>query len=102
MIAAQSPARGFVVRADSATVWLDLTAADGAVPGRAFEVYSEGAELKHPVSGESLGRVRESVAEGRIAEISERFSTGKLTSRKGELKPGQRARLADAAPPAMT
>lgn len=101
IIAAQPHARGFVVRADSSTVWLDLTAADGAAPGRSFEVYDEGEELRHPVSGESLGRVRKTVAEGRIVELAEKHSLGKVAALKGELKPGQRARLADAAPPPL-
>jgi hypothetical protein len=98
---AQAPTAGYVVRADSDTVWLDLTAADGAAPGRAFEVYSEGEELKHPVTGASLGRVETAVAEGVVLEVSARYSTGRLNSRAAAVKPGQRARFsapASAAP----
>ncbi|MBI3566254.1 MAG: hypothetical protein HY079_13745, partial [Elusimicrobia bacterium] len=44
LAAAQTADKGYVVRVDSAAVWIDLTAADGAAPGRAFEVYTEGEE----------------------------------------------------------
>ncbi|MBI4371650.1 MAG: VCBS repeat-containing protein [Elusimicrobia bacterium] len=100
----RSPEKGYVVRAEAGTVWLDLTAADGAAPGRSFEVYSEGAELKHPVTGASLGRVRDAAAEGTIREVQDKFSTGVLTG-NGRAKAGQRARLtapAAAAPPAAS
>lgn len=100
MASAQPADKGYVVRVDSDSVWLDLTAADGAAPGRAFEIYTEGAELKHPVTGASLGRVQSEVAAGRISDVADKFSTGALTSRKGDVKAGQRARFTAAAPAA--
>jgi len=97
LAAAQTTARsdkGYVVRVDSDTVWLDLTAADGAASGRAFDVYTEGAELKHPVTGASLGRVQETIASGSIREVAEKFSTGWLTVRSMKpVKAGQHARF---------
>lgn len=99
---AQTPAKGYVVRVDSDTVWLDLTAADGAAPGRAFEVYSEGAELRHPVTDAVLGRVENHVAAGRIVDVEAQYSTGRLDEGAADVKVGQRARVdgAPAAPPA--
>lgn len=98
LAAAQPADKGYVVRVDSDAVWLDLTAADGAVPGRDFEIYKEGAELKHPVTGASLGRVQEEIAEGRITDVSDKFSTGAILSRKAGVAAGQRARFTAAAP----
>jgi hypothetical protein len=98
LAAAQPADKGYVVRVDSASVWLDLTAADGAVPGRTFEIYKEGAELKHPVTGVSLGRVQEEVAEGEIRDVSDKFSTGAILTRKGDVAEGQRARFTATAP----
>jgi hypothetical protein len=98
MAFAQGADRGYVVRADSAAVWLDLSAADGAAPGRAFEVYTEGEELKHPKTGASLGRVQEKLAEGRVASVAEKHSSGTLSSGAGVVKPGQRVRWTSAAP----
>lgn len=93
LAAAQPADNGYVVRVDSDAVWLDLTAADGAAPGRAFEIDAEGAELKHPVTGASLGRVRSVIARGEIAAVSDKFSTGAILSRKTDVRAGQRARL---------
>lgn len=101
LAAAQPADKGFVVKVDSDAVWLDLTAADGAAAGRGFEVYSEGEELKHPVTGASLGRVQNQVATGSITETADKFSTGRLSARVGEVKVGQRARLTTAAPAAQ-
>ncbi len=98
LASAQTADKGYVVRVDSASVWLDLTAADGAAVGRVFEIYSEGAELKHPVTGASLGRVQDSVATGRIKDVSDKFSTGELLSHAAEVKAGQHARFTAAAP----
>ncbi len=96
--AAQTSDKGYVVKVDSAAVWLDLTAADGAAAGRSFEVYSEGEELKHPVTGAVLGRVQNTLAQGRIKDVSDKFSTGEIVSRTAEVKAGQRLRLTAAAP----
>ncbi|MFI5350401.1 MAG: FG-GAP repeat domain-containing protein [Elusimicrobiota bacterium] len=100
LAAAQTADKGYVVRVDSGSVWLDLTAADGAVPGRAFEIYAEGAELKHPVTGASLGRVQNEIAEGAIKDVSDKFSTGEILASKSSVAAGQRVRLtaAPAAP----
>lgn len=98
MAAAQPADKGYVVKVDSASVWIDLTAADGAAVGRPFEVYVEGEELKHPVTGASLGRVQTPVAQGRVADISDKFSTGVLSAHAAEVKAGQRARFTAQAP----
>lgn len=100
LAAAQPADKGYVVRVDSASVWLDLTAADGAERGRAFEVYVEGPELKHPVTGASLGRVKTPVAAGAITDVAEKYSTGALAPDSAPVKAGQRARLSAPAPAA--
>jgi len=92
--AAQTSNKGYVVRVDSDTVWLDLAAADGAAAGRAFEIYTEGAQLKHPVTGADLGRVQDKIASGGILEAAEKFSTGRITARfAAPVQAGQRARF---------
>jgi hypothetical protein len=100
LAAAQTVDKGYVVRVDSASVWLDLTAADGAAPGRAFEVYVEGPELKHPITGASLGRVRNAIAKGAITDVSDKFSTGALVPAVAGVKAGQHARFTAPAPAA--
>ncbi len=94
LAAAASPAdKGYIVRVDSNAVWIDLAASEGATPGRGFDVYTEGAELKHPVTGASLGKVENVVAQGRVLSISDKFSQGTILSRSATIAAGQRVRL---------
>lgn len=101
---AAAPAKGYVVKVDGAQVWLDLTAADGAAPGRDFQVYAEGEDIKHPVTGEQLGKAENKIAEGKIDEVAEKLSIGRLNADAAAVSAGQRARLtaAPAAPPASS
>ncbi|MDD5304412.1 MAG: hypothetical protein PHS14_15045, partial [Elusimicrobia bacterium] len=105
---AAAPAKGYVVKTLGTQIWLDLTAADGAAPGRGFTVYEEGEDIKHPVTGEQLGKAERKLAEGKIEEVAEKFSVGRLSEPAPHVQAGQRARLtavvaapaAPAAPPA--
>ncbi len=92
-IFAAAPAKGYVVKADGTQIWLDLTAADGAAPGRGFQIYEEGEDLKHPVTGEQLGKAEKKVVDGKIEEVAEKHSLGRLAEASPLVKAGQRARL---------
>jgi hypothetical protein len=105
--AADAPPTGYVVKAEKGTVYLDLTAKEGAAPKREFVIYEEGEELKHPVTGASLGRAEKRVvAKGVIESVSEKYSIGGLTLAGAVevnnpsvlAKPGQRVRWAGEAP----
>ncbi len=87
-------ASGYVVRADSAGVYLDLGASAGASVGQPFQVYTEGEELKHPVTGASLGRIENVVADGLITQVAPLYSVGEL-SKPAQVKIGMRARLGE-------
>lgn len=95
---AAAPPKGYVVKTEGARVWLDLTAADGAAPGREFQVFEEGSDLKHPVTGEYLGKTAKQIANGKIEEVADRFSVGRLDAPDARLQAGQRARLTSPAP----
>lgn len=90
---AAAPAKGYVVKAEGAQVWLDLTAADGAAAGRGFTVYEEGEDIKHPVTGEQLGKAERKLADGKIEEVAEKLSVGRLSEPSPNVRAGQRARL---------
>lgn len=99
--AADAPAAdaGYVVKSAGDEVYLDLTAKEGAAAQREFVIYEEGEELKHPVTGASLGRTETVVAKGVISSVSDKFSIGKLTLAESKgVKPAQRVRWAGAAP----
>lgn len=90
---------GYVVKADAGTVYLDLVAKDGAAEKRGFTVYEEGEELKHPVTGASLGRTEKTIATGSITSVSEKFSIGALSdAATAGVRPGHRVRLGNAPP----
>jgi hypothetical protein len=94
---------GYVVRlVDSGTVVLDFSRKSGAVAGQPFEIFKEGEELKHPVSGQILGRMPIKVAEGTLREILPLYSIGTLAA-PGDSQSvlvGMRARLKPAPVPA--
>lgn len=103
--AAAAPAKGYVVKTSGTQIWLDLTAADGAAVGRGFQVYEEGEDIKHPVTGEQLGKAERKLADGKIEELAEKFSVGRLNEPAPHVQPGARTRLgavvaAPVAPPA--
>lgn len=93
---------GYVVKVEGGRIFLDLGRGAGASVGRRFVVFREGAELKHPVTGESLGPVLEEIASGEIVDVQEKYSVGAVEAAKG-VAAGQRVRLdpgAEAAPAA--
>jgi hypothetical protein len=88
---------GFVVKVESSTVYLDAGEGSLARPGRAFSVFAEGDELKHPVSGASLGRIETDIASGEIVEVRGSYSLGRLlsTGTAQAVAAGQRFRFLD-------
>ncbi|MBI5595114.1 MAG: VCBS repeat-containing protein [Elusimicrobia bacterium] len=92
--AARAATDGVVVKVDGASVFLDL-GAGSAVQGAAFEVLRAGPELKHPVTGESLGPVWERQGKGTVSQVEEKYSIGSLSEGKAET--GWKARLLGAA-----
>jgi hypothetical protein len=69
---------GYVVRVDSATVYLDWGTASGVQSGDRFSLYREGEPLKHPVTGEILGHAQEKLGTGALQSIEEKFTVGQL------------------------
>ncbi len=84
---------GYVVKVDSRTVYLDLGVSSGVAAGQDFVVFSQGEELKHPVSGVSLGRIEKTVSRGRITEVAPAYSTGLLQADAEGVAAGQRVRI---------
>lgn len=91
---------GYVVRVESNKVYLDYGQASGIASGQSFTIYRAGDELKHPVTGASLGRVEERIAQGVITEIHEKYSLGVINGDASAVAAGAMIRLGDAPPPA--
>jgi len=84
---------GYVVKAESATVYLDWGKTSEVKAGDAFLVYREKGELKHPVTGEVLGRAEETVGSGTIGHVEDKFSVGSLMEGIGAVAAGDRTRF---------
>ena len=50
--------------------------------GNTVIIFREGEELKHPVTGASLGRADEEVGRARILEVGEKTSVAEVTAMK--------------------
>src|SRR5690242_2570516 len=85
-----STADGYVVKADSATVYLDWGKTADVKSGDSFTVYREKGELKHPVTGEVLGKAEENVGSGVLDHVEDKFSVGTLIEGKGMVATGDR------------
>lgn len=94
-----APVPGYVVRVESSTIYLDMGQEYGAQPGQSFQVFTEGQELKHPVTGEPLGKIENPIGEGRLKQVLPKYSVGVLAAVSSDIRPGMRARLG-AGPPA--
>ncbi|MBI4051033.1 MAG: hypothetical protein HY400_00855 [Elusimicrobia bacterium] len=93
---------GYVVKVDSDTVYLDpVISTTAAKSGQGFIVFQEGAELKNPVTGASLGRMEKNVAEGVLKEIKPKYWVGHLTSSQGVVRQGLRFRLQEEIVPSL-
>ncbi|MBI5210389.1 MAG: VCBS repeat-containing protein [Elusimicrobia bacterium] len=94
---------GYVVRAEAANVYLDYGQASGVQTGQPFVIYKEGAELIHPVTKASLGRIETTLAEGTIWEVHPSYSIGALKAKpSGVIPAGARVRLLAPAPAAAS
>ncbi|MFA5140826.1 MAG: VCBS repeat-containing protein [Elusimicrobiota bacterium] len=96
---AESPLEGYVVKVEGKSAYLDKGQGTAASVGRRFFVYTQGEELKHPVTGASLGPVVNKIASGAVIDVQEKYCLGVLESGEDKVQPGQRFRLADELPP---
>src|SRR6185295_255240 len=83
---------GEVIEVQHGTVTLALGSKDGLVPGVELSLYRQGRELKHPKTGEILGRTEQQVGRLVIQQVFEAYSTGSVGT-GSEVQPGDRARI---------
>src|SRR5688572_15001336 len=85
---------GEVIEVQGDTLTLDKGQRNGVVPGLELELYREGREIKHPRSGEVLGRTEEPLGRTRVASVQDSFSQAATTT--SGVKPGDRYRAPSA------
>ena len=85
---------GDVLKVDGGQVTLSIGQRDGVVAGVELVVVHEGEELKHPKTGEVLGKKEETVGRVRVEEVAEAYCVAKvITSRGSGITPGDKARV---------
>jgi hypothetical protein len=83
---------GEVIEVQNGTVTLGLGSRDGLVAGIELALYRQGRELRHPKTGEVLGRTEQQVGRLTVQQVFEAYSTGTV-SPGSEVQPGDRARV---------
>jgi hypothetical protein len=83
---------GDVLEVQGPAVTLALGKRDGLVPGVELSLYREGRELRHPRTGEVLGKTEQAVGRMVVREVFEAYSTGTAAAGSA-VKPGDRARV---------
>src|SRR5687768_6820118 len=81
---------GEVLEVQGTVLTLDTGQKDGVRSGLELEVYREGREIKHPRSGEVLGRAEEALGRIRVTSVQEAFS--QATAASAGVRPGDRFR----------
>src|SRR4029453_13675579 len=73
-------------------VTLSLGSRDGLVAGVELALYRQGRELRHPKTGEVLGRTEQQMGRVSVQQVFEAYSTG-TASPGSEVQAGDRARV---------
>jgi hypothetical protein len=83
---------GDIIKVDGGQVTLSIGKRDGVVPGVELEVYREGEELKHPKTGEILGRKEEILGRVTVEQVAEAYATARISKGNG-MAGGDKARV---------
>lgn len=83
---------GEVLEVQGDTVTFDVGRSNGVVPGLELDAYREGREIKHPKTGQVLGRTEETLGRIRVTQAQERLSTARAPAGHG-IKVGDRVRV---------
>lgn len=81
-----------VLEVRGTTLTLGAGRRDGVHPDLQLELFREGREIKHPRSGQVLGRAEQTLGRVRVTEAQEAFSFGRLVEGQ-DPRPGDRVRL---------
>ena len=83
---------GDVVEVQGTTVTLSVGKRDGVVPGLELSLFREGRELRHPKTGEVLGKSEKALGRVRVEEVAEAYSIGRVEP-GADVAPGDLARI---------
>ena len=83
---------GDVIEVQGSTVTVAIGQKDGLLAGVELALYREGRELRHPKTGEVLGRTEQAVGRMVVQQVFEAYATGSL-SQPGDVQAGDKARV---------
>ncbi len=83
---------GDVIQVSGDKVTLSIGRRDGVVAGVELAVYREGEELKHPKTGEVLGRTEKTLGRVSVTDVFEAYSTAKVVQ-GADITAGDKARV---------
>src|SRR5437773_8190259 len=83
---------GDVIEVQGSTVTVGIGRKDGLVAGVELALYREGRELRHPKTGEVLGKTEQAVGRMVVQRVLEAYATGTM-SQPGDVQAGDRARV---------
>ena len=92
MVALFPKVTGEVIEVQGSSLTLSLGRRDGLQPGIELSLYREGRELRHPKTGEVLGRTEQDLGRASVTQVFEAYSAGAV-SRGSDIRPGDRVRL---------
>jgi hypothetical protein len=92
VVALYPKVEGDVLKVEGDQATLSVGKRDGVVTGVELIVYREGEELKHPKTGEVLGRTEKTIGRLTISDVAEAYSTAKISQGNG-IQPGDKARV---------
>jgi hypothetical protein len=74
-------AEGMVINREGSTVFTDLSSSMNVKKDMGLIIYRKGKEIKHPVTGKSLGWDTVKVGEGTVEEVRKDFSKARLSAK---------------------
>lgn len=83
---------GEVIEVQGRQVTLSMGRRDGLLPGVDLSLYREGRELRHPHTGQLLGRTEKPLGRASVTQALEAYSVATLPE-PSDVRPGDRARL---------
>jgi len=85
---------GEIVEAKGTEVIVSVGRREGVQVGMEFSLFRDGRELRHPKTGEVLGRVEQALGLAVVSQVSETYSVATVAS-GGNVRPGDRARISE-------
>ncbi len=75
--------QGYIIRIDNDKVILDIGRVGGLKKGMKCIIYKEGAPIKHPITGEVLGKETDITGEVLITDTFDKYSVAQLLTTQG-------------------